>query len=154
MPATRIAFADTNWIISTYHQTRDSGVVREWAETGESTIVLSSAVLAECQCNFWRIGNQWPLLVRDCKSGVWVNCGQTFEDMVALASDLFRRFSPRCNIGAFDLLHIAAARKFGCRWFLSFDSNSGCRAVAHASGMRVFPLLNAQDRSWLKKFGD
>jgi hypothetical protein len=84
---------------------------------------------------------------------MWIDCGQTFEGMVELAGDLFRRFAPRCNAGTLDLLHVAAARRFGCRWFLSFDSNSACRAVAYESGLRLFPPLNAQDRVWLKKFG-
>jgi hypothetical protein len=35
---------------------------------------------------------------------------------------------------------------------LSFDSNSGCRAVAHAEGLKIFPELNATDRRWLTKF--
>ncbi|HSH40408.1 MAG TPA: PIN domain-containing protein [Chthoniobacterales bacterium] len=153
MSAARIGFADTNWLVSSYHQTRDSSAVQEWAAKGESTIVISVAVLAECECNFWRIGRQWPVLAHDLKRGLWINAGQSFEDILLAAADLFRQFAPRCNVGTFDLLHVAAARRFGCRWFLSFDSNSGCRAVAHACGLRVFPELNAQDRIWLRKFG-
>jgi hypothetical protein len=37
---------------------------------------------------------------------------------------------------------------------LSFDSNSGCCAVAHAEGLKVFPALNATDRRWLTKLSD
>jgi hypothetical protein len=44
------------------------------------------------------------------------------------------------------LLHIQAAKRFGCRWFLSFDSASGCRAMAAVLGLKVFPELNDQDR--------
>jgi hypothetical protein len=66
---------------------------------------------------------------------------------------LFRRYAPRCNVGTLDLLHVAAARRFGCRWFLSFDTASGCRAVAHACGLKVFPELGPEDRAWLKKLG-
>jgi predicted nucleic acid-binding protein len=153
MPETRIAFADTNWLISTYHETRDSSVVREWARRGPSTLIVSVAVLAECQSIFWRIGNQWTSLENDVPKGLWIDCGQTFEALINLASDLFPRYAARCNIGTLDLLHIAAARRFGCRWFLSFDSNSGCRAVAHDCGLRLFPGLGSEDRIWLKKFG-
>jgi predicted nucleic acid-binding protein len=149
----RIAFADANWLVSTYHETRDSAAVREWAGRGPSTAIVSVAVLAECQCNFWRAGNQWPVLEQDVRNGLWIDCGQTFEALTRLADDLFRRFGPRCNVGTLDLLHVAAAARFGCRWFLSFDSNSGCRAVAHQCRLKVFPALNAQDWKWLKKFG-
>lgn len=153
MSDTRIAFADANWLVSTYHETRDSASVREWAARGQSTVVISVAVLAECQCNFWRLGNQWPALADDARSGLWIDCGQSFEAMTRLADDLFRRYAPRCNVGTLDLLHIAAARRFGCQWFLSFDVNSGCRAVAHACKLKLFPPLHAQDRDWLKQFG-
>ena len=92
MPAPRIAFADTNWIVAAYHRTRDTGRVQEWAEEGPSTIIISSAVLAECQCNFWRLGDRWPVLASDVRGGRWIDCGQPFEALVGLASDLFRRF--------------------------------------------------------------
>jgi hypothetical protein len=153
VPAPRIAFADSNWLVATYHQTRDTETVLEWAQRGPSTIIVSSAVLAECQCNFWRLGDAWPSLLGDIQAGRWVDCGQSFEALVGLAGDLFRRYATRCNVGTLDLMHVAAARRFGCRWFLSFDSASGCRAVAHASGLSVFPELRAQDKTWLRKFG-
>jgi hypothetical protein len=153
MPAPRIAFADSNWIVATYHQTRDTARVQSWAARGPSTIIVSGPVLAECQCNFWRLGDQWPSLASDVRLGRWVDCGQTFETLLGLAGDLFRRYAPRCNAGTLDLLHISAARHFGCRWFLSFDSASGCRAIAHHSGLTVFPELSAEDHGWLRKFG-
>ncbi len=49
MPETRIAFADSNWLVAAYHQTRHTAVVRAWGQRGPSTIVVSSAVLAECR---------------------------------------------------------------------------------------------------------
>ena len=90
-------------------------------------------------------------LKSDLKARLYVDCGYTFEEMVVMAADLFRRFAPRSNVGTLDMLHIAAARRFGCQWFLSFDSASGCRAVAHACGLKPFPELSAEDRTWLKR---
>jgi hypothetical protein len=153
MPSPRIAFADSNWLVATYYQTRDTVRVEEWVKRGPSTLIVSAAVLAECQCNFWRLGNQWPSLAGDLRAGRWVDCAQSFETLVSLASDLFRRYAARSNVGTLDLLHIAAARRFGCRWFLSFDSASGCRAVAHACGLTVFPELGSQDRAFIRKLG-
>ena len=151
MPPPRIAFADANWLIATYYQTRDTVRAQEWAARGPSTVIVSAAVLAECQCNFWRLGDRWMALASDVRAGRWIDCGQPFETLVMLASDLFRRFAPRCNVGTLDLLHVAAARHFGCRWFLSFDSASGCRAVAHLCGLTVFPGLGSEDRAWIRK---
>jgi hypothetical protein len=151
MPETRIAFADTNWLFSLYYQTRDRPKVGAWAGKGPSTLVVSVAVLAECRCNFWRAGDRLSALESDLETRLYVNCGYTFEQMVAISGDLFRRYAPRANIGTLDILHIAAARRFGCEWFLSFDSASGCRAVAHDCGLKVFPELAPEDRAWLRR---
>lgn len=147
MPQTRIAFADANWLFALYYETRASAQVRTWAELGPSTIVVSGAVLAECRCNFWRAGDRAMVLNSDVRARRFVDCGYSFEELVAASQPWFRRFAPRCNIGTLDLLHLQAAKRFGCRWFLSFDSASGCRAVAAALGFKVFPELNELDRS-------
>jgi hypothetical protein len=153
MPETRIAFADTNWLFSTYYQTRDRKEVLEWSSrSGAQTTVISEAVIAECRCNFWRAGDRMGALESDLRARLFVDCGYSFAQMHVMAEDLFRHYAPRCNVGTLDLLHVAAAKRFGCRWFLSFDSNSGCRAVAHAEGLKVFPELNPVDRAWIKKF--
>lgn len=151
MPQTRIAFADANWLVAAFHVSRESHWVEEWVSAGPSTLIVSGPVLAEAQCSFWRIGNRWPALAADVRMGKYVMCGQTFESLMSLAGDLFQQFAPRCNVGTPDLLHLAAARHFGCRWFLSFDSQSGCRALASGLRMKIFPPLNAVDREWLRK---
>ena len=152
MSETRIAFADTNWLFSTYYRTRERAEVERWAaHAGAQTLVVSEAVLAECRCNFRRAGDRLGALESDVRARLFVDCGYTFAQMMTMADDLFHRYAPRCNVGTLDLLHIAAAKRFGCRWFLSFDSNSGCRAVAHAEHLKVFPELNPTDRRWLAK---
>src|SRR5438552_3929256 len=147
MPQSRIAFADTNWLFSLYYKTQDRPAITAWAEKGTSTLVISVAVLAECRCNFWRAGDRLKALESDLQARVYVDCGYTFEEMLVMATDLFRRYAPRSNVGTLDILHIAAAGRFGCQWFLSFDSSSGCRGVAHACRVRVFPELTDLDRA-------
>lgn len=146
MPETRIAFADANWLFALYYETRASAQVRRWATMAPSTVVVSQPVLAECWCNFWRAGDRALALDSDLRARRLIDCGYTFEDLASACKDWFRRFAPRCNIGTLDVLHIQAAKRFGCRWFLSFDSASGCRAMAAVLGLRVFPELNDQDR--------
>ncbi len=70
-----------------------------------------------------------------------------------MSSHRFRYLAPRCNVGLLDILHIEAAKRFGCRWFLSFDSASGCRAAAAALGRKLFPQLDEHDRESLKRLG-
>ena len=151
MPSPRIAFADANWLVAVYHQTRHEATVQQWARGGPSTLMVSAPLLAEARCTFWRLGDRWPVLAADVKSGRYTDCGYPFETLVTLADDLVRRYAPRCDVGTLDLLHLAAARRFGCRWFLSFDSHSGCRALASVLGMKVFPDLNKGDREWVRK---
>ena len=151
MPETRIAFADANWLFALYYETRASAQVRRWAAQGPSTLVVSQAVLAECRCNFWRAGDRIVALESDLRARRFIDCGYTFEDLVRGSKELFQHFAPRCNIGTLDLLHVHAAKRFGCRWFLSFDSASGCRAVAFALKLKVFPELENQDRKIAKR---
>jgi len=118
---------------------------------GPSTLVVSQPVLAECWCNFWRAGDRALALDPDLRARRFIDCGYTFEDLASASKDWCRRFAPRCNIGTLDLLHIQAAKRFGCRWFLSFDSASGCRAIAAVLGLKVFPELNDQDRETARR---
>ena len=152
MPETRIAFADSNWLFALYYETRASEQVRKWAAKGPSTLIVSGPVLAECRCNFWRAGDRALALEADLIARRFVDCGYVFEDLVTASEAWFRRFASRCNIGTLDVLHIQAAKRFGCRWFLSFDSASGCRAIAAAVGLKVFPELNDQDRDIAGRF--
>lgn len=69
-----------------------------------------------------------------------------------LARDAFRRFAPQSNVGTPDGPQMAAARRFGCQWFLSFETGSGCRAMASAAGLKVYPALAARDRKLLARF--
>lgn len=151
MPETRVAFADANWLFALYYETRASALVRKWAATGPSTLVVSQAVLAECHCNFWRAGDRALALDADLGRRRFIDCGYAFEDLASSSGDLFRRFAPRCNIGTLDIVHLQAAKSFGCRWFLSFDSASGCRALAAVLGLKVFPELNGQDRELARR---
>jgi len=125
MPETRVAFADANWLFALYYETRVSKDVRRWASIGPSTIIVSQPVLAECWCNFWRAGDRARALDSDLRARRFIDCGFTFEEMAVASRSLFQRYAPKCNIGTMDLLHIHAAKRFGCRWFLSFDSASG-----------------------------
>jgi len=83
---------------------------------------------------------------------MFTDCGLSFEVLVPLADDHFRRYAPRCKVGTMVLLHIAAARHFGCQWFWSFDNSGGCRVVAGVEQLKAFPEPNTADRQWLRKF--
>ena len=66
--------------------------------------MISVAVLAECRCNFWRAGSRLPELESDLEARLYLDCGYTFEQMLSMAGELFRRYAPRSNVGTLDLL--------------------------------------------------
>jgi hypothetical protein len=151
MPETRIAFTDANWLASLYYETRDSAHVRQWAESGRSTLVCSSLVVAECHRAFWRRGDRVAALESDLRARKIVIAGHTFEYLFQESRDWFRRYCPRLDVGTLDVMHVRAAELFGCEWFLSFDTRSGCRALAMARKLKVFPEPTSEDRALLRK---
>ena len=150
MSENRIAFADANWLVATYHASKRDAVLNAWSEH-RSTLIVTAAVLAEAQCALWRIGNRGEALDAAVQAKSILDCGYTFESLAREAVPVWRKYSPRFNLGTMDTIHVVAARRFGCPWFLSFDINSGCRALASVLGLKVYPELTADDRKIISK---
>ena len=150
MDASRIAFADSNWLFAIYYRTpKTLSALTDWASR-PSTLIVSEVVIAECRCAFWRKGDRVEALESDLRMKRYVDCGETFGSLHSAAPDLWRRYCPKFNLHTNDTLHVLAARKFGCPWFLSFDVESGCRALAVAVGLKVYPPLSSRDREILR----
>lgn len=66
------------------------------------------------------------------------------------AESLARRFSHTLRPGGHDLVLVAAAVTMGGTWFLSFDRHSRQRPLAAAAGLRVWPLLDKDERGLVK----
>jgi predicted nucleic acid-binding protein len=150
MPESRIAFADANWLVAAYHASKHDAVINAWGEH-PSTLIVTDAVLAEAHCAFWRLGNRAEALAAAVKAKQILDCGYTFESLAREAGPVWKKYGSRFHIGTLDTLHVLAARRFGCQWFLSFDTASGCRALAAVLGLRVFPDLTAEDRKIMAK---
>ena len=66
------------------------------------------------------------------------------------AESLARRFSRTLRPGGHDLVLVAAAVAMGGTWFLSFDRHSRQRPLAAASGLRVWPPLEKDEKGLVK----
>lgn len=150
MPDSRIAFADANWLVASYHASKRDLHLNIWAEH-HSTLIVTGVVLAEAQCALWRLGDRAGALAAAVQSKSILDCGYTFESLTREAGPVWKKYSQRFNIGTMDTLHVVAALRFGCPWFLSFDINSGCRALASVVGSKVYPDLTADDRKIIAK---
>ncbi len=73
-----------------------------------------------------------------------------WPDAFQQAESLARRFSRTLRPGGHDLVLVAAAIAMGASWFLSFDRNSHQRALAVASGLRVWPPLDKDEKGLAK----
>ena len=69
------------------------------------------------------------------------------------AESLARRFSRTLRPGGHDLVLVAAAVIMGATCFLSFDRHSRQRPLAAAAGLRVWPLLDKDERGLVKHAG-
>jgi predicted nucleic acid-binding protein len=146
----RIAFADANWLVAAYYASKRDTFLNAWGKH-RSTLIVTAAVLAEAQCALWRLGNRAEALDAAVQGKLILDCGYTFESLAREAIPVWKKYSPRFNLGTMDTIHVVAALRFGCPWFLSFDTNSGCRALACFLGLKVYPEITAEDRKIIAK---
>lgn len=85
--------------------------------------------------------------VADLAQGTWLRV-EPIDWALAFrqAESLARRFSSVLRPGGHDLILVAAAVASGSSWFLSFDWNSRQRPLAAASGLRVWPELDKEEK--------
>jgi predicted nucleic acid-binding protein len=73
-----------------------------------------------------------------------------WTDVFQKAESLARRFSRTLRPGGHDLVLVAAAVAMGATWFLSLDRNSRQRPLAAAAGLRVWPLLDKDEKGLVR----
>jgi predicted nucleic acid-binding protein len=146
------AFADTNWLVALYFdQPSRSRILRSWSRREKPTLLSSSPVLLEARNVFARASGEaasqeWKSLLTDCGSGLLV-APQSWSEIVAEAERMIDRYSQKATISAGDYLVVASAWLSGATWFLSFDQNSGARALASVLRMAIFPELSSRDKA-------
>ncbi len=67
------------------------------------------------------------------------------------AAGLMRHYAPRWpKLRAIDVMHVSAAVECHARTFLSFDTHSHQRVLAHTQKLKVWPALTSEETAKLK----
>ena len=67
------------------------------------------------------------------------------------AAGLMRHYAGRWpKLRAIDVMHVSAAVESGAKTFLSFDTRSYQRVLAHTQKLKVWPALTAEEAAHLK----
>ncbi len=144
---------DTNWLVAGYfiklNQSR-SEIVRRFAERGDVPWTVPAPALFEARNVFAAYSGQvncpeWKRLRMDIGLKLLLPLC-SWEEIVKKAEELSDRFATKGRVGTFDLLILATAFKAEATHFLSFDSNSGLRAMAAVMKLKVFPELTGEDK--------
>ena len=153
-------FADTNWLESIYFKPRNDSrpvakerhaiVERRMRKVG-APLMTSQIVLLEARNVFGRLSGvpkppEWDKLLGDFNGRIFVD-PMNWDLLRRETNLIFERFSHRSIIGTFDATLIASAQLAGGREILSFDER--LKAVAVALGLRVFPELGREGKSFL-----
>ena len=148
------AFADTNWLAALYFdQPSRSRVLRSWSRGHRPALLTSLPVLLEARNVFARVSKEpacpeWKCLREDCGAGLSVT-PHSWPEIAGEAEKLIDRYAHKAALSTADCLVVASASISGAAWFLSFDQNSGARALASVLKMAVFPELNARDKKMI-----
>jgi predicted nucleic acid-binding protein len=152
-----MTFADTNWLAAMFFELKGelqdrNEIVRRFLRRHAGQMLISEVVMIEAENVFRRsAGSANPPELDELK-----NDGRFYRDPMnwALvrrdAVEVFRRHAHKLALGTFDVTLLASAKLAGANTILSFDQTF--KALAVAEGLEVFPELDAEGKSLLKKF--
>ncbi len=99
-----------------------------------------------------RAESVWDELKGDVADGKTLFRAKLDADAVAQrAAGLMRHYAGRWpKLRAIDVMHVSAAVESGAKTFLSFDTRSYQRVLAHTQKLKVWPALTAEEAAHLK----
>lgn len=143
--------ADSSLVIRLYLRSAETENIERFLEEGEKTLGISDLARIEVLNVLFRerpCAEQFLSDLRNKRRFAFEPVDWT--DAFQRAESLARRFSPILNPGGHDLVLVAAAVAAGGSYFLSFDRNSNQRVLAAAAGLKVWPLLDKDEKGLLK----
>ena len=151
-----LAWADTNWLVASYFMRGEqTDQVRRFQErTRNVPLHVGPIQLAEAETVFRRAsGDPDPPELRNLLSAHLGNFvilhPADWPTLCRLAIDPIRRFAHRVPLTWTDAAIIGQAVAVGADHFLSFDTASAARAVAHVLKLHVFPKLTERDKAFV-----
>ena len=143
--------ADSSLIIRLYLRSAETESIERFLEEGEKTLGISDLARIEVLNVLFRekpCADQFLSDLREKRRFRFESVDWT--DAFQRAESLARRFSSILNPGGHDLVLVAAAAAAGASYFLSFDRNSNQRVLAAAAGLKVWPILDKNEKGLLK----
>jgi predicted nucleic acid-binding protein len=94
----------------------------------------------------------WHEIKGDLADGQTLYRAELDADAVAQrAAGLMRHYAPRWpKLRAIDVMHVSAAVECHAKTFLSFDTRSHQRVLAHTQKLKVWPALTSEETAKLK----
>jgi predicted nucleic acid-binding protein len=146
-------YADTSFLVSTYGQDVNTGVAHDDLERIEPCLPFAFLHWPESAKALWtnkpdEAERIWDEIQR-ALSDVQKLCALDLDtDAVGRrAAGLVKNFCPRWKkLRSLDALHVSDAVTEHCRTFLSFDTGSYQRVLAHTQKLAVWPPLTAAEQ--------
>ena len=151
-----MTYADTSFLASAYGDDCNSGLARQFIREERPRLPFIFLHWPEMARAFW-IGQPagaeslWELVQEDLDHGQKLYQPDLDAEAVARrAAGLMKNFCPRWKkLRSLDVLHVSAAVTGHFKIFVSFDTGSFQRVLAHSQKLAVWPPLTAAEQKHL-----
>jgi len=151
-----MTYADTSFLASAYGQDVNSGIARDYLDREAPRLPFAFLHWPEAAKALWTGKSEeaeriWAEIERDISDGQKLYLPDLDADVVARrAAGMMKHFCPEWKkLRSLDTLHVSAAVTGHFRTFLSFDTGSFQRVLAHTQKLSVWPPLTAVEAKHL-----
>jgi len=150
-------YADTSFLVSAYGQDANTAVALDYFERDLPRVPFGFLHWPEVAKALWtnkpdEAERIWDEIQRDVSDGQKLYLLELDADAVARrAAGLMRNFCPRWKkLRSLDAMHVSTAVTGHFKTFVSFDTNSYQRVLAHTQKLSIWPPLTAEEKKHLK----
>jgi predicted nucleic acid-binding protein len=150
------AYADSSFLVACYLEEIHSATALAFLKKENPRLPVNWLHRVELAKAIWtRLPNPsfcWQILEEDVDSRRKLYAEKADGEAIALrAGNLLKKYLPRWKkLRSLDVIHVGAAIEGGFAEFLSFDTNSFQRVLAHSEGLSVWPKLMDEEQRRLK----
>ena len=151
-----MTYADSSVIVSAYADDANTEAALGFILREKPKLPFTFLHWPEVAGSFWKSHPdpeaRWELLQEDLAGGrklfaLPLDC----ERVARRAAGLMKGYCGRWNkLRSLDAMHVSAAVEAGAKLFLSFDTRSHQRALAHTQKLKVWPALTTEEVAHLK----
>jgi predicted nucleic acid-binding protein len=152
-----MTYADTSFLASAYGGDSNTELARQFIRNHDPRLPFTFLHWPEITRALWighpEVAEQfWELVEEDLSHGQKLYLSDLDADAVARrAAGLMRNYCPRWKkLRSLDTMHVSAAVTGHFKTFVSFDSGSYQRVLAHVQKLSVWPPLTAEEKRHLK----